>query len=550
MKRFLLTFCSLTLIPCTLWTQEKELPIKNNDVSIAITTQIETIVNQILRQNVHSTDTIDTTDTIEIFSEDENLETKGNIINGDLTITENSVYNSSVVVKNGTLRVAGTLRGNAVVLNGDLIVNSTGVIEGNAEVINGRIIKDTGASILGYEDISTTHTRSPKLFRKRLFHSSTAFDVPWRYDLTDIDQFIFRYNRVESVFLGLGSEKKYYWDGRRSWNAYGFIGWGFKSHKWRTLLGLSRQFRFSNEHTDRIFDIGFEGYSLTDTKDRWYISTVENTLAALLMHEDFRDYFQREGYTLYLGHSTQSETLKTELTFAFKADAYESMAKRVDWAFFGGKKRFRENPPIREGKLRSFVLSGGLSTVTKTNVGLHGWNVYASLEFSRRSIGSNVGFDQYIVDISRFQPLDSYNNLNVHLRVGTADGTLPPQRSFELGGIGTLNAFPTKAFAGNRMFLLNTEFILNGSIFDDLDLLPFEMFNYIILILMSDAGWVTSVPGWYSPVKGFSSLSFKTLHHNLGIAVGNRSGSYRIGFVWRTDQRKQVQLLLRLQRPF
>lgn len=550
MKHSMLLLCILISTSFSLFGQEDEVLIEENSIGEAITSQVQTLIDRILHHNLRIKDTTSTSDTTESTLDDENLELQGNVINGDITIAENSVYNSSIVVKNGTLRVAGTLRGNALVINGDLIVQSTGVIDGNVEVMNGRILKDSGATILGYEEISTTRTRSPKVFRKRLFHTSTQFDVPWQADLLDIDQFMFRYNRVESIFLGFGSEKKYYWDGSRSWNAYGFLGWGFKSHKWRALLGVSRQYRYTtNEKTDRIFDVGIEGYSLTDTKDRWYISTLENTLAALLIHEDFRDYFQREGYTMYIGHYTQSDELKTELKLSLKADEYESMENRVDWALFGGKKHFRYNPPVSDIRMRSFVLSGGLTTVTKTNDGSHGWQLFASTEYARRSLGSDVGFDQYLLEICRFQPIDSYNNINVRLRVGTSDGNVPHQRLFDLGGIGTLNAFPTKSFTGNRLVLLNSEFILSGGVFDDLNF-PLGVLKHVILILMSDAGWIAHVPTHLNPTEGFNTLSFANVQHNLGVAVGNRSGSYRVGVAWRTDCKAPVRFLLRIQRPF
>ncbi len=72
----------------------------------------------------------------------------------------------------------------------------------------------------------------------------------------NLDNFIFRYNRVEGVFLGLGSEKKYYWDGERNWNMYGSAGWGVKSHTWRGNLGLARQFAILTNEGSGIIEFG------------------------------------------------------------------------------------------------------------------------------------------------------------------------------------------------------------------------------------------------------------------------------------------------------
>jgi len=85
----------------------------------------------------------------------------------------------------------------------------------------------------------------------------------------NLDNFIFRYNRVEGVFVGTWLRKKYYWDGEKTWSMYGSAGWGFKSHIWRGNLGLIRQFAVLSKEGSGIIELGAEGYSLTDTKDKW-----------------------------------------------------------------------------------------------------------------------------------------------------------------------------------------------------------------------------------------------------------------------------------------
>lgn len=548
---------SLLLVLCLgttpLTAQEDDAHSHDESPAKAIASSVDEVLNRILHRNFLRADSVDVSDTTiteeteNFFSDSFSLE-----VTGDTLLSKETVVEGNLLVKNGTLTVAGKIQGNTTVYNGDLIVLSSGIIEGNAQVINGSIRKEEGAQILGFEETTISRKAySQRTTRKRLFHTSTRFEVPWEYEITDFDQFIFRYNRVESIFLGLGSDKKYYWDGSRKWNAYGFIGWGFKSHKWRTLLGLNRQFQYRiDDLHDGIIDIGVEGYSLTDTKDAWRISPLENTLSALLIHEDFRDYFQRNGFTIYTGHYVNSASLKTELKFGYHSDRYETMPNRVDWAFFGGKKTFRLNPPIDDGKIRSFFIFGGLSTVEKTNNGPEGWNLLGSAEFSRRSLGSDFGFDHYIIDVRRFQPLDSYESINIRFRAGTGAGNIPAQKNFELGGLGTLNAFPYKAFAGNRMLLLNTEFILNGSVLDDLDFFPSWLFRRVIFIAFSDAGWTAQVPTRFAAYEGFGSFSLRDIKHNLGIALGNRSGSFRIGMTWRTDVKAPVRFCLRIERPF
>jgi hypothetical protein len=552
MKKNLIGLLVFALFPASvIFAQERSATISIENVGIA-GTMLPHIAKQLLYDslNFSNNDTsIAGEDSSSYTIEDENEIEEADEIIGDTTIAENAVIKSSIIVKNGTLKVAGTIKGNATVIDGDLVVLSTGTIEGDAHVVNGKIQKEPGGKIQGFEDIRTQNI-SKRLAQRWLFHPNHTFDVPWTEEITDFDQFIFRYNRVESVFLGLGSDKKYYWDGHRWWNAYGFVGWGFKSHKWRGTLGLSRQFHFRSENRDGIFDIGLEGYSLTDTKDRWIISQIENTLSSLFLHEDFRDYFQREGFTVYAGHYLYSDRFKSEIKLSYASDDYESMENRVDWAFFGGKKSFRENPAIDAGRIHSFILSGGLTTVKKTSKGRDGWQLYASGEIARKALGSEFGFNHYMLDVSTFQPFDYYENINARLRIGTADGNVPQQKIFELGGLGSLNAFPFKSYAGNRMLLLNLEFILSGEILGDLDFFPSWLFDHVILIAISDAGWIKDAPTSATPIEGFGDFVFKDVKHDFGIALGNRSGSYRLGIAWRTDCAAPAQLILRVQRPF
>jgi hypothetical protein len=472
------------------------------------------------------------------------------IFSGDKIIQETDTINGNVVVKGGSLTVYGIINGDVLVVGGDLRLKHTGKINGNPRVVNGSILKEEGALLNGYEDVVPSEKPRYRETQKTFSRSGRTFDVLWRSEQTNLDNFIFRYNRVESLFLGLGTEKKFYWDGEKVWNPYGSIGWGFKSHTWRGNLGLTHQFAFSSDKMNSIIEVGAEGYSLTDTKDQWIISQNENTAAALLIHEDFRNYFEREGYTIYSAWYSKCDYMKSELKIAYLMDSYDSLNNKVDWALFGGHKTFRLNPPIQVGKMRSLLLSGGISTITKTTRASEGWSAFGSVEFAKKSWSSEFEFDQYILDVRRFQPLGKYENFNVRIRIGTSCGKLPLQKAYELGGLGTMNAFPFKSDIGNRMLLLNAEFILNGNILDDLNFWPTWIFQHVNIILLTDAGFTRSILSSASATEGFGGIKLSDFHHDFGLALGNKTGSVRIGFAWRTDHSAPVQFLLRFNRPF
>ena len=481
---------------------------------------------------------------------DSEIDSNEQSFSGNKVIELSDTINNNIVVKGGDLIIYGTVNGDVLVVGGDLCMKRTGKIKGSARVVNGSILKEDGAVIEGLEDYARKEEPSYRPSRRNFSQSQHTFDVPWSEEQTNIDNYIFRYNRVEGAFLGIGSEKKYYWDGERNWTANGSVGWGFKSHTWRGNFGLAHQFALLTHEGNCIIELGAEGYSLTDTKDTWIVSQYENTAAALLIHEDFRDYFQRNGYTLHAAYYSKHDYLKKELKIAYLVDTYDSLTNKINWAIFGGSKQFRINPAIDPGKMRSIIVSGGVSTISKTSYGSEGWSLFLSGEFAKNNWGSEFEFDQYILDLRRFQPIGRYDNLNIRVRAGTSDGILPTQKIFELGGLGTMNAFPFKSEIGNRMLLMNAEFIINGSFLEEVDFWPMWIINNINILILSDAGLTWNALPSASALGGVEAVKLNDFEHDLGVAFSNRSGSFRIGVAWRTDHPAPGQFILRFCRPF
>ena len=176
---------------------------------------------------------------------------------------------------------------------------------------------------------------------------------------------------------------------------------------------------------------------MTDSKDQWRISSLENSLASFFLHEDFRDYYWKEGGKVHTAYLVRDHELFGEVRLAYQIDRYRSMDNSADWALFGGHKSFRDNPQINEGTMRSIGTLAGFSTASRSQYGTEGWNVYATAEFAGGGLGGDFRFEQYILDVRRYQPLGYHDNFNVRLRAGTSHGTLPLQKSYQIGGVGT-----------------------------------------------------------------------------------------------------------------
>lgn len=548
----------ILLFPAITTSQPHRAGVQANDRHDDFGRRIESMIDRFL-QNVHEEFTGTDDDTIppvQTRSDDEDIDQwrspSTTSFDGDAVIEAGETIAGNVVVKAGNLTLHGRVEGDVLVVGGTLFIRNGAHITGNARVINGEVVKDDEARVDGYIDQTRASTASYRYDRGRFARSGYRFEAPWTDRLTNLDNFLYHFNRVEGHFFGLGSEKKYYWDGARTLSAHGFIGWGFKSHQWRGLIGVDRQFSLGGPEDDagHLLEFGFEGHSLTDSKESWIIGTNENTAAAVLIHEDFHDYFEREGFSLHTGYYYKEGDLLAQLRLEFAGDRYESMESRTEWSVFGGNKVFRPNPAIAAGHMRSIVVRPGFTTTERTSRGQHGWSIHAIAEITDKALGGDFTFSAFTMDVRRYQPLSRYDNLNLRIRFGTSGGLLPPQRMFEIGGLGTLHARPYKSAAGNRLILVNAEYILNADILNDLDFWPSWLFSRINLIFMVDAGFIRSVSrdlGW---TEGFEGIRFADFRNDLGFGVSNRSGSWRAGFAWQTDRKAPARFFFRFTRPF
>ncbi|MGA7162056.1 MAG: hypothetical protein WBZ48_13730, partial [Bacteroidota bacterium] len=289
---------------------------------------------------------------------------------GNTSIDLSDTIDGNVVVKGGTLTVIGLVQGDALAINGDIIVKDGGKITGNARAINGKIVKEGSGKVEGYAE-ETSSARDAVYARPGYYPGRTyKFNDLWLDQSQFPDHLLFRYNRVEGLFLGLGTEKKFYWDGSKIISWYGSAGYGFGIHRWRLNLGLDRQFAMDNA----LYEIGAEGHSLTDTKDGWFTKLSENNITSLFWHEDDRDYFTREGFSLNAARYTKERGFTSQLRVDYLIDDYSSLSNGANWSLFRPSHSFRVNPAVAEGTMHSVLGTGGLSTLEYHGLNEVGWN--------------------------------------------------------------------------------------------------------------------------------------------------------------------------------
>jgi hypothetical protein len=488
-------------------------------------------------------------------------------IYGDGRIESGEWVQGHVEVVKGTLRISGQVQGTVLALFSDVELDSAAVVHGNLVCVNGKVWRKGGAVIQG--DLVETHLSTTEPDQDNERRRDNNWHPGW--DLEDgLDGLYADYNRVDGLTLGLKFPHNNWWNERhKRFAVLGKIGYSFVRDHIQYRIGLERWIGH-----DLRFAIGGQVHDLTDTEDRWIISDMENSLAAALIHEDFRDYYRRRGYGVY---ATQNVGRHVQLKAEYSEDDVSDLSQKAKWSLFGGKKKFSANPAALP---YDFSLITGSKTMELNQVMTYGvtidsrdhqqdprrgWFIQGTLEQGQMGKDSFYDYSRAIVDLRRYQPLGWGENLSIRLRAGSSTGMLMPMYWFDLGGISTLRGYRFKSLTGDRMVLANIEYRLNtfGSdwfLLDDFDL---------VLFMDSGLAWFNQDNSRYAfeqwPVseqdnrslqsqsldEGFDTLAWKKLKTNVGLGLASRDGDFRIDFAKPTSHNgKDIMVTFRLQRSF
>ncbi|MBN1542880.1 BamA/TamA family outer membrane protein [candidate division KSB1 bacterium] len=472
-------------------------------------------------------------------------------MSGDCEIPEDEHLVGTIVAQEGTLLIRGHVQGDVVVLYGDIELAQSGRVDGDVVSLDGKIWRHRDAIVAG----DLIEIRSEKFKRMRLFSDDSVQTIkPWmckRDREKGREEPWFEYNRVDGLTLGLVLPSIDWWYAAdHSFALFGRLGYAFKPKKVHYQAGLekriSRALRLS---------VGAEAHRWTQTEDRWIMDDLENTVVAILLREDFRDYYGLEGYSLYA--SSRSKALR--LTAGYFNEELRNLPKRTDWSVFGGNKRFRNNPEALHqafgdteqgsaANLQSYRLGFEWNTRSDEPIPAQGWWITGLIERSGKGLKSDYEFERVILDLRRYQNLNWDERVVFRLRAGSTAGLIPPAYAFDLGGLSTMRGYRFKEFSGNRMVLGNLEYWFNTADQNE------GFWGQWVYIVFVDAGaaWFTdddpSTIKW--PIaeqecnrstsrkltEGFGSLSWSALKTDVGIALAGRDDHWRINFAKRTDR--------------
>jgi Omp85 superfamily domain len=326
------------------------------------------------------------------------------------------------------------------------------------------------------------------------------------------------------------------------------------SHRAGYALGFERPvFR-----TTKLY-FGGELHDLTATDDRWQVSSTEASLAAIGPRKSFRDYYRRRGVQLNAALRVHPQA---ELLFAWRGERQERLGVESDFSVWNGDEPFRPNLAVLDGRLNAIVVGASLDAQRfdhesldasyrrhqlenpfgdhlndpeNRHAALSTWRLDWTSEVSTPgALRSDFDFGRHIVTGRGRLQVSPHQEVAARLIGGWSGGSLPPQRRFAIGGIGSVHGYAFKEAVGDTLALINLEYALGWT-------------NNFQVLGFFDAGRVTQRQDAGLPIEARSADAPWLKGVGFGVAIGG----VRLDFGYKLDAvPSSLQVLLRFGRTF
>ncbi len=377
---------------------------------------------------------------------------KGNLQTFDqpIEIQDDQFVRGMIFSVIGDIEVYGEVNKDVVSLFGNIYIGPGAVARGDLATATGEIDIASDASIYG-EAYSANRDHDRQSYRFRRKKKKISFNGT------------FDYNRVDGVTPCIGV--RFNDNDSLLPSVWAVGGYAFESARWRYDFGIEQTiFR------KKSLVLGGSFYRELASQDDWLLDQGENMAFALLVTEDFKDYYESEGGKVYINYKP---TTSINLSFDYNYEETRWIdAQPHLWSLFGGDKLFSENFGRVDEPLRSTGISelnGGINSTLhlsfdldtrpeKPPVAYSAWHVNSAIEHSNPDFNSYYDFRRYTVTARRYQKIRDRSMLLLRAMYGGSDGYLPMYKRFYLGGLGTLRGYKHKEFTGNRFCMTNLEY--------------------------------------------------------------------------------------------
>jgi hypothetical protein len=230
----------------------------------------------------------------------------------------------------------------------------------------------------------------------------------------------------------------------------------------------------------RLF-LGAEAHDVTTSDDLWRITSFEQTLVSVGFKNSFRDYYRRTGAQLF---TVLRAGDNSEVSAIARWDRHEPLENATRYSFFRDDASFRPALPVVDRRVNALVLGYTFDTRPLSGAGSRptyqrhvkdslygsprsrrpGMRIEWISEIAGRALKGDSTFERHILHARGHVPISSRTLLSARGLFGFSNGTLPVERLFAVGGIGSVHGYSFKESGGGTgMSLLNVEYSVHLS---------------------------------------------------------------------------------------
>jgi hypothetical protein len=282
-------------------------------------------------------------------------------------------------------------------------------------------------------------------------------------------------------------------------------------------------------------------YRITDDDNFGQVGDVENTLAALFFHYDYKDWFERQGFDVEAATTWRE---RWTLSARYDNDDYGSITQLADGTkgLFRRHADWRANPAVDDGEIHA--VTAGLDYDSRANKKSprNGMKNRLRAETAGGSLGGDFAYRRYTADLRAYFSPGPSHVAKARLMLGTTSNGdfLPFQKTFAIGGIGTLRGYQYRHFRGRHLFLANGDW-------------SWELFKRtsrnamlktgLSVVLFTDFGLAWDAPRW--------DLGHRQPAWDAGLGIGTTDETLRVYFARDLRaERSPVHVTLRVARAY